>query len=123
MLLGHCATTASSLGDDLSRSQTLSVSCLRRRSGSCIRYARKNCLAYLGRDVLHMSRGVAYELRNTVRAVPVPAAVAEHDLANQVSEGVVDTNHVQVFLQWLAIQGQSPVRASLITSVHAVSDV
>ena len=75
------------------------------RSGGCNAY--KQSPACFERIRLQTSRRVAYGLASQARQQPslVSAAVAEQNIAHEASEGVEDTNQVQIFLQWLAIQG------------------
>lgn len=63
--------------------------------------------AYVRLHRLQTSRRVACEvgIQARQRLALVSAAVAEHDLADEASEGLEDTSQVQTFMQWLAIQG------------------
>ena len=109
MLLQHGLSTVASISESSCRSQlTLPTARLSQRSSGCI------CNAYTQGSAVRLyrlrtPRRVACEVGIKVRQRPavVSAAVAEHDLADEASEGLEDTSHVQTFMQWLAIQGVS----------------
>lgn len=58
-----------------------------------------------GRACLHDARRSGCSLRTTCSQHRVSAAVAEQNTATQESEAAEESNQVQAFLQWLAIQG------------------
>ena len=107
MLLQHGLLTVSSFSESSSRSHlTLPTACLSQRSRGCI------CNAYTEGSAVRLHRlqtprRLACEVgvKDRQRPALVSAAVAEHNLADEASEGLEDTSQVQTFMQWLAIQG------------------
>ena len=99
--------TNTSLSDSFYRSRLTFPNHLYRSGGyGCSAY--KQSPAHVRRIRLQTPRHEASDLRSKARQRPIPvsAAVAEQDTAHEASEGIEDTSQVQIFLQWLAIQGR-----------------